>query len=78
MGFWIADSFNIVRLASVGIVIEDLCVLEYLDDIVVYGCQWSLLVAVMALRLDWLFDLWYLYLYDWENWCYLSYSVPCR
>ena len=51
MGFWIADSFNIVR--------ETILVWtkrvktnggqEYLDDIVVYDCwQWAFVVAELA------------------------------
>ena len=35
-----------------------------MDDIVVYGRQWSLMVAIVALRVDRLRYSGYLYLYD--------------
>lgn len=51
---------------------------QYLDDIVVYGRQWSLMVAIMALRMDRLRDIGYFHLYDWTHRCNIPYTVSRR
>jgi hypothetical protein len=52
-------------------------VAEHLDDFVVYDRQWSVLVAIMALCVDWILNRCLLHLPDWPNWCYIPYLVPC-
>lgn len=52
--------------------------LEHLDDIVVYGRQWSLMVAIMALRMDWIRHSSQLHMHDWTHWRNLPYPVSRR
>lgn len=38
VGFWVADSFNIVRGSSVRHLSTANCMLEHLDDFILYDC----------------------------------------
>jgi len=52
---------------------------QHLDDLVFYDrFGRSLLVAIMAVRLDWLLYRRYLHLLDWSNWSDVSHFVPRR
>lgn len=51
---------------------------EYLDDIFFHDRQWALLVAVMALRLDWLCHRCLFHLRNGPYWSYLSYQLSRR
>ena len=46
-----------------------------MDDIIVYGRQWTFVVAILALRMDRLRDFGYLYMYDWTHWCNISHPI---
>ena len=77
VGFWIADSFNIVRSGDRPQFCHLLIVAEYLDDSLVYDRPRTFLVAVMALCVDRLSDLWYFHLYDWPHRGYLPHQLSC-
>lgn len=47
---------------------------EYLDDIIVYDRWRVVLVAVVALCMDWLFYLWFFHLHDWPHRRYIPYQ----
>ena len=77
VGFWIADSFNIVGpLAQLdpGLLANQF--VEYMDDLVLHDCQRSFLVAVVARCLDRLLHRWYFHLYDWTHWSHLPHLFP--
>lgn len=49
---------------------------EYLDDFILYDRRRSVLVAILALCMDWILNCRLFHLLDWSNWCYLPYLVP--
>ena len=51
-------------------------VAEHMDDKLNSGCQWSFMVAVVALCLDWIHHLGNLHLYDWADWRDIPYLFP--
>lgn len=52
----------------------DLPRIEYLDDIVVYDRWRIILVAVVALCMDWLFYFWFFHLHDWPHRRHIPYQ----
>ena len=78
VGFWIADSFNIVsgcHLYRDELLTESA---EHMDDKLDRSREWPCLVAIMDLRLGGLLNRCMLYLYDWADWCNLPHIFPCR
>lgn len=51
---------------------------EHLDDFVLYDRQRPFLVAVMAMRLDWLHYFGYFHLHDWTNRRDVPYQLSSR
>lgn len=49
--------------------------LEHLDDIILYDCQRAVMVAVMAMCVDWVLDCRCFHLLDRSDWCYLPYFL---
>ncbi len=50
--------------------------LEYLDGIVVDDHRWAVMVAVLALRLDWIHHIRHLHLHDRSDRRYVPYQLP--
>jgi hypothetical protein len=75
VGFWVADSFNIVSKHIMEWLVITNLALEHMDDFVLYDSWWPVLVAIMALCLDWVFNCCLLHLLNWSNWCHLSYLL---
>lgn len=49
-----------------------------MDDCLLDDRQWTVMVAVMDLCLDWILHLFGLRLFDWPHWCNISHRVPRR
>ena len=80
VGFWIADSFNIVSWdesaeTPYSILTE---AVEYMDDKLNPSRERTFLVAVVALCMDWLHHCRDLYLHDGTNWRNVPYQFSGR
>ena len=78
VGFWVADSFNIVRSLYRTFKIVILIDPEYVDDFVFHDSQWLVMVAIMALCVDRIHHCSHLRLHHRKNWCDLSYFLSSR
>ena len=80
MGFWIADSFNIVSWGGSSETAYSILTeaVEHMDDKLNPSRQWTFLVAVMAVCLDWIHHCRYLYLHDGTNWRNVPYQLSGR
>lgn len=78
---WFLDCRLVQYREFVVTLMVELCThvdLEYLDDLVFNGYQRSLVVAIMAVRLDRLHNFWFIHLYDRKDRSYLSHFVSRR
>lgn len=78
VGFWIADSFNIVRSKAEVVAAEANGTLEYLDDFVFHDYRGAVVVAILAVCLDWIYDIRRLHLHDGTNRSYIPHQISRR